>query len=538
LVRRLLYGFRDWSDIEPTGRAGSDEGFDVRAWERADAVTNVDEEGEEATKTQGGRLWQIQGKREKSITPQKMKRLIRDGVESKAPPYGYILAAATNISKTTYDSFRETLRAKGVQELYFWGKDYLEDQLALPQNDEILFTFFGISLSPRRRSRVSEIKFGINNKNKIMKLACGSEIPHEGEISHGRSFLLRDVKDTHYPRKAQYADFEKNRRWEEHDAVQITARGVLFKIREWYAYYDAAQKEWDFTRAVDLTPRQHNVDTANEARLEDSGKLVERFWRHLPRRFQAKLMVYGFTSFNDVLIIDDKGDPEYPAPHLFIDFGQHGPFEYTVGNLVWRHQALHEAKFSKFKRRKVFPAKFPAAPEELKIHEWEKLGLGGKSPRFAGTLYSFDGKLDSLHEGDLILLPKTQDRSEEYREITHVYTSTVGTEIEPHAPDYQREVMKGFAGRDVNDDDRVRVYELTRVVRPYSGQGSERVTISWPAPHVVPCLERRPAMLAGQTRRFPYRTGTGNFADALPPGPSHVIVTCRTPLVREADSPV
>jgi predicted HTH domain antitoxin len=60
-----------------------------------------------------------------------MRSLVRDGVNGATPPYGYILAAATNISKSAYDAFREELRKKGVTEFYFWGKDYLEDQLAL-----------------------------------------------------------------------------------------------------------------------------------------------------------------------------------------------------------------------------------------------------------------------------------------------------------------------------------------------------------------------------------------------------------------------
>ena len=63
LVRRLLYRFRDWRDIEATGRAGSDEGFDIRAWEKIESITNVSEEGEEGVHRSEGNLWQIQGKR-------------------------------------------------------------------------------------------------------------------------------------------------------------------------------------------------------------------------------------------------------------------------------------------------------------------------------------------------------------------------------------------------------------------------------------------------------------------------------------------
>lgn len=33
LVRQLIYDFRPWRKLEPTGRTGGDEGFDVRGYE-------------------------------------------------------------------------------------------------------------------------------------------------------------------------------------------------------------------------------------------------------------------------------------------------------------------------------------------------------------------------------------------------------------------------------------------------------------------------------------------------------------------------
>lgn len=38
LVRELAYDFKDWQSIEATGRGGSDDGFDIRAYERTDSV--------------------------------------------------------------------------------------------------------------------------------------------------------------------------------------------------------------------------------------------------------------------------------------------------------------------------------------------------------------------------------------------------------------------------------------------------------------------------------------------------------------------
>jgi hypothetical protein len=475
LVRRLLYGFREWTNIEATGRSGSDEGFDIRAWEKGEAVTNISDEGDEGTRDIDGRLWQIQGKREKILPPTKIRTVIRDGVDAATPPYGYILAAATNISKAGYDAFREELKKKGVTEFYFWGKDHLEDQLSLPQNDEILFTFFGLSFSPRRRSRVSEIKFNINNKNKILKLIFGNEHLMGQKVPRHKTFLLRDIKADHYPYKSAYPDFQKRRLWEEHDVVEADPNGVVFKIRERYAYLDAEKKKWDFSLAVDLVPRKHNIDQANEARLEEPGKRVERFWRHLPQRVQAKLVLYGFVSFEDMLIIDEKGDPEYTDPHVFIDFGSRGPFHRTIANLVQARKAFGEDEFEKFERVSIFPSSFPEA-DKGQLHEVEKLGLAVESthrlqyPRGPGVLYSFDGKLSGLSVGNIIHIPAAEGRSEIHAEVTHIYSSSVHDFLEgKESPDYYRSQLQQDAGRQIVDRDELTVYEIHQVTLPYSG---------------------------------------------------------------------
>src|SRR5687768_2785672 len=77
LVRQLLYDFRDWRQIEATGRSGADQGFDARGWEIAGGtVFEPDTEdilNDSALAEEGvrDRLWLIQCKREKSISPAK-----------------------------------------------------------------------------------------------------------------------------------------------------------------------------------------------------------------------------------------------------------------------------------------------------------------------------------------------------------------------------------------------------------------------------------------------------------------------------------
>jgi hypothetical protein len=82
LVRELAYDFRDWQSIEATGRGGSDDGFDIRAYERIDAgITESDDDNsnEEALHPMEGRLWMFQCKREKEIGPRESPQLSRTG---------------------------------------------------------------------------------------------------------------------------------------------------------------------------------------------------------------------------------------------------------------------------------------------------------------------------------------------------------------------------------------------------------------------------------------------------------------------------
>src|SRR5258708_4901719 len=86
LVRNLIYDFKRWKSIEATGRGGSDDGFDVRAWEETNEVEVSDRESEDeepAAQPMEGNLWKIQCKREKQLGPSKIKAIVQDGVDQK-----------------------------------------------------------------------------------------------------------------------------------------------------------------------------------------------------------------------------------------------------------------------------------------------------------------------------------------------------------------------------------------------------------------------------------------------------------------------
>ncbi len=259
LVRELAYDYKDWQSIEATGRSGSDEGWDIRAYERPPAPepVEVDEESAEALRPMDGNVWMIQVKREKTLGPSDVRRIAAD-IQLANPPYGYILAAPTNFSKKSYDVFRTELRAKAVREFYIWGRAELEDMLHMPKNDRILFTFFGISLVTKRRSRSTEVRAVIATKNKLYR-AVG-----EGAELYA-TVLLRDLADTHYPFADAYPDFEKQRRWRELTVSGHHPLGIWLHVHRYYAYVDPVKKEWDFTLQVDLCHGEHHSDEEREA---------------------------------------------------------------------------------------------------------------------------------------------------------------------------------------------------------------------------------------------------------------------------------
>src|ERR1700730_7380427 len=194
LVRELVYDFKDWQSIEATGRSGSDEGIDIRAFERVSVPerepADESEESDDAPHPMEGNLWMFQCKREAAIGPSKVAQIIDDGVKPDDPPYGYVLAAPANFSKKSFDVFREELRKRGVMEFYLWGRAALEDMLHWPKNDHVLFTFFGISLANRRKSRATNIRAIVSRKNRLMRTL--------GEQPRHKPILARDTEDIHY----------------------------------------------------------------------------------------------------------------------------------------------------------------------------------------------------------------------------------------------------------------------------------------------------------------------------------------------------
>ena len=462
LIRELIYDYKNWQSIEATGRSGSDDGFDIRAYEKLEIVSHSENENNEEVEEvhpMEGNLWMIQGKREKEIGPKKIKTILSD-IDPKNLPYGYILAASANFSKKSYDVFREELRKKGVMEFYLWGKAELEDMLHLPKHDRILFTFFGISLVSKRRIRTTEIRSAVSVKNKLFRTVG------EGH-QFRKSILVRDLKDTKYPYKSEYSDFKTKPRWKEYIAFRHHQLGLWCHTHDYFAYVDTEKKEWDFTNEVDLVYRERE-DKDERQRAFEKRKLVNDFWDFLPRKNKVHFVIDCLIKYADIAIIDDKGDVYYNFPHIYVDFvGNMGPFAGCRNILKINNEEIDLTE--DYKRINVFPKKFKK--EKFgKIYKDKKILLNAKSQKEfkdyrLDTIYETDEKYDFLNPRDVIQIENQGTETEEkFIQITHIFKANAKVHIEQSPEPYKtKRNVELQLGRTPIDDEEVNIYEFKRI---------------------------------------------------------------------------
>jgi len=464
LIRELIYDFKDWQSIEATGRSGNDEGFDIRSYERVEVISRLQDENNEEAEVvhpMEGNLWMIQGKREKTIGPQKIKTILSD-IDPKNPPYGYILAAATNFSKESYDVFRDELRRKGVMEFYLWGKAELEDMLYLPKNDRILFTFFGISLASKRRIRATEIRSAISVKNRLFKA-----VGEEGKFH--QSILIRDLKDTKYPYKSKYTDFKAKPRWKEYVAFSHHPLGLWCHVHEYFAYIDENKKEWDFTEEVDLVYRERE-DEDERQEVFKKRSLVSDFWDFLPRKNKGHFVIDCIVKYADIAIVDDKGDVYYNFPHIYVDFvGEMGPFAGCRNILEINNKEIELT--DDYKRINIFPNIYKKG-ELGKIYRKKKIVLSPESQKefkeyHLDTLYETDGKYNFLNSRNVIQISNQEtEAGETFIQITYKFKERAKVYIDQSPEPWRtKRSIELQLGRMPVDDEEMNIYEFKRIYK-------------------------------------------------------------------------
>jgi hypothetical protein len=365
LIRQLVYDFRNWRALEATGRSGSDDGFDARGFEMvSDAVEESevtdDSDGVAAAETavtSEDRVWLIQCKREKKITPKKLVGYLHDIPESeRAGLYGIIFVGASDFSKAARDAFRTTIRELGFIEALLWGKGEVEDMLFQPKNDHLLFAYFGISLQTRKRQLKTGVRSKLTTKRKALRTLN----------QHGPA-LIRDATDDRYP----YLDADRGQprtergRWAVLRYNGCFHDGLHFVTRRHFAFLDDDGEHWDCAETIDdsIVSSHENPwrdQEEEEYQFKRRGELLD-IWDKFPEHNKAWYEIEHILPFDNILDIDDKGDDWVEIPHIYTTAFQpgRGPFLQNVSislETVERfgrrfRQAVEESRVQKFPRK-------------------------------------------------------------------------------------------------------------------------------------------------------------------------------------------
>lgn len=313
LVRQLLYDFKVWRQIEATGRSGSDDGFDVRAWEQeTPLVEQVDgTEEEEDAPLAPGRLWLVQCKRERTVGPGKLAGYLDDiPEEERGRIYGVIFAAACDFSKKARDVFLAKCREMGFAEGHLWGKAEIEDMLFQPKNDHLLFAYTGISLQTRRRTLKSQLASILTMKRKAKR-----HLDEQGWV------LLRDPDDKRYPfldEDETLPRYERGR-WRVVRYLGLAHDGLRFLGARHFAYLAEDGVGWDYAEAMnDAHPHRHDDPWCSGDEDHEVRSTAWGIWEKLPKHCQAWYEIAFVIPLDRIVAIDEIGDDWFSGPHLFV----------------------------------------------------------------------------------------------------------------------------------------------------------------------------------------------------------------------------
>ena len=362
LVRQLTYEFKPWRRLEATGRSGSDDGFDARGYEivagEAQPLESADEGEtvEERSILREGasdRLWLIQCKRERAIGPKALVKYLDDTVLHPLENlHGLVFTAACDFSKKARDDFAIKCRELGIEEWHLWGKAELEDRLFRPENDHLLFAYFGVSLTIRRRSQRADLRARLVMKRKAHRIL---------KDQTNASLLLRSPDATEYPHVDELLEFKKSPRWMVWPYRGMSHEGLQFCIERYFAYLDDDGKSWDAAMAVNDAQRSsHDDPWFGGDRSHEKRNEIFQFWNNIPEANKAWLEVVGIVPFDDILDIDELGDEYVCVPHVYTPFapGRYGPFKGFIANVEtigrWGQRSFSPQKESDG-RIKYFP---------------------------------------------------------------------------------------------------------------------------------------------------------------------------------------
>ncbi|WP_374334404.1 hypothetical protein [Leeia sp.] len=370
LVRQLVYDFKPWRKLEATGRAGSDDGFDARGYEivkmeAQDAVEHDSDASDELSTLDEGiddRLWLIQCKREREIGPKPLINYLNDTVLGPAEKlHGLVFAAACDFSKKSRDAFAQKCIAMGLAEWHLWGRAELEDRLFRPENDHLLFAYFGISLTIRRRTQRANLRAKLAMKRKVHRILQSQSHP---------SVLLRSPNATEYPHIRDLAEFKSNPQWGVRQYLGMSHAGLEFSLKRYKAYLSDDGQSWDAAMVIDYA--KFDMENTPWRDIEQRTALereVTKFWLDIPDRNKAWLEKVGVILFEDIMDIDELGDEYVQAPHIYTISASGKPYTHlydVIRSIDLWEKRVYRPTAATDGRTIYFPAEFRESPNDSK----------------------------------------------------------------------------------------------------------------------------------------------------------------------------
>lgn len=318
LVRQLVYDLRPWNDLEAVGRVGSDEGFDIRAREGlayplvdTDSVDDADADPPVPTT----RVWKIQCKREKRIGPKRIAQIVADSIDADNLPDVFMLVAACDFSVAAHSTFRTTATNLGVREMHLWGKGEVEDHLVRPENDHLLFAYFGISLQARRRSTAALMRARLATKRRLIRVLEQNDISSE----FFTKVMLRPVEDG--PGGIDPEGLTMN-------GLYVIARAhvppdhLMCTVASYLGSVDSSGA-WDAFEGHDA--QNHRSYSSPDASWRDQDDRYRAAWEALvPLENRAYIDVCRPIPYDHIVAVDEVGEAGNDPPHLIVARGANG----------------------------------------------------------------------------------------------------------------------------------------------------------------------------------------------------------------------
>jgi Restriction endonuclease len=367
LVRQLIYSFRDWHDLQATGRLGADDGIDIRAFERVRAP-GVDADDEDGEPPVIEREWRVQCKRERRIGPAKVEQIVEGLLGSGDAPHGVMLCAACDFSKKSRDRFRELLAAAGVEEFFLWGKAELEDRLFQPVNDHLLWAYFGFSLRVKKRALKTELRARLATKRKLAKTLGAPTEPERGAV------FIRGADADEYSHDPHGDEDGSSMRGYFKFEGHVWPDLLGFVTKQHFAFWDRETGEVDYHEAVDLSyPDLHEFGIYDNVRDPDESNARNYWTAKISPEKRGIVKTISVIHYDQVLAVDELGDGVNPGTHLIVDFeGRDSPFRRSRTFVVDREYGDSALRpLDDLKRRRVFPKKLPTVTWEEARDAWQ-----------------------------------------------------------------------------------------------------------------------------------------------------------------------